>query len=371
MPTTSITIAPLPIPESLEGSGAADFTASGELANLVTCLIWGNNDFWVSAAARLEGARANDYAVTYLWAAKEGDRHVGRALLELSLKDNEQNGYVFVAVHPEYRRRGIGRRLLAEAEALAGSRGRTTLQSWSEHPAEFDLEGPDVVKAETGIGALPAASAAVRFATMNGFRLEQVERCSSMPIPADPGRLADQLDAASAKAGGGYRLVEWTDNCPPEYLEHYAELRQRMSTDVPLGGLDYEEEAWDAVRVRHKEDDLKRRNGRCLVVAAQHVPTGELAGHTVLEWYPDQPEVVFQEDTLVLRAHRGHSLGLWIKARNLQRVAAAWPQGRRLYTWNAEENSHMLDINIALGFAPAGYEAAWQKKLQAPDDAGL
>ncbi len=365
MPTTSITIAPLPIPESLAGALGADFTASSELANLVSCLTWGSNDFWVSPPARLEGSRANDYTVTYLWAAKHGDRHVGRALLELSLQDNQQNGYVFVAVHPEYRRRGIGRRLLAEAEALTVSRGRTSLQAWSEHPAGFELEGPDVVKAETGIGALPAASPAVRFAGACGFRLEQVERCSSMPIPADPGRLADQVAAAATKAGGSYRLVEWADHCPPDYLDHYAALRQRMSTDVPLGELDYEEEAWDAARVRHQEANLKRMNGRSLVVAARHVPTGELVGHTVLEWFPEQPEVVYQEDTLVLRAHRGHQLGLWIKARNLQRLAETWPRGRRLYTWNAAENSHMLDINTALGFAPAGYEAAWQKRLNA------
>jgi hypothetical protein len=53
MPTTSITSAPLPIPETLNGSAGAGFTASVELANLVTCLIWGHNDFWVSPAARL------------------------------------------------------------------------------------------------------------------------------------------------------------------------------------------------------------------------------------------------------------------------------------------------------------------------------
>ncbi|MEV7646504.1 GNAT family N-acetyltransferase [Arthrobacter sp. NPDC089319] len=365
MPTTSITIVPLPIPETLVGSAGADFTASVELANLVTCLIWGNNDFWVSPAARLEGSRGNDYTVTYLWAAKDGDRHVGRGVLELSLQDNEQNGYVFVAVHPEYRRRGIGRRLLAEAEAFAGSRGRTTLQAWSEHPAGFELEGPDMVQAETGIGSLPTASPAVRFAEASGFRLEQVERCSRMPIPADPVGLADQLATAAATAGGSYRLVEWADNCPPDYLDGYAALRQRMSTDVPLGELDFEEEAWDAARVRHKEANLQRMNGRSLVVAVRHVPTGELVGHTVLEWFPEQPEVVYQEDTLVLRAHRGHRLGLWMKARNLQRLAESWPPGRRLYTWNAAENSNMLDINIALGFTPAGYEAAWQKKLHA------
>lgn len=363
MPTTSITIAPLQIPDTLQGSGGSDFTASVELANLVNGLIWGNNDFWVSPANRLEMSRSSNYVAKYAWAAKDGERHVGRAILELSLQDNLRNAYVFVAVHPQYRRRGVGSRLLAEAEALAAAQGRTTLQAWSEHPADFDLDGPDLLSANTGMGALPASAPSIRFATRHGFRLEQVERCSSMPIPVDPSRLAGHAAAAAAKAGGDYRLVEWADSCPPEHLDQYAALRQRMSTDVPLGELDYEEESWDGARVRDGENKMRRQGGHTLVVTVQHVPSGELVGHTVLEFFPEQPEVVFQEDTLVLRAHRGHSLGMWIKARNLQRLSEAWPQGRRLYTWNASENSHMLNINIALGFVPAGYEAAWQKRL--------
>jgi len=35
----------------------------------------------------------------------------------------------------------------------------------------------------------------------------------------------------------------------------------------------------------------------------------------------------------------------------------------RIYTWNNEENPHMLAINIALGFAPAGGCANFQGPL--------
>ena len=109
MSTTSITIQPIRIPESLETSDAEDFVASSELANLVTGLLWGNNDLWVSPAVRLEGARANDYEQSLLWAAKDGDRHVGRAVLEMTKRDNLHSAFVYVMVHPGFRRQGIAR----------------------------------------------------------------------------------------------------------------------------------------------------------------------------------------------------------------------------------------------------------------------
>ena len=33
----------------------------------------------------------------------------------------------------------------------------------------------------------------------------------------------------------------------------------------------------------------------------------------------------------------------------------------RVITFNAAENDHMLAINIALGFRPAGYDGEWQR----------
>ncbi|NMR29481.1 GNAT family N-acetyltransferase [Crystallibacter degradans] len=364
MSTTSITIHPIRIPGSLESRDAEDFVASSELANLVTGLLWGNNDLWVSPAVRLEGARPNDYEQSLLWAAKDGDRHVGRAVLEMTKQDNLHNAYVHVMIHPGFRRQGIARELLRTAEASAQDHGRRVLQSYSEHPADFDPDGADVLRPRTGTGSLPGNSAAVRFAQSHGYELEQVERFSVLGLPADAAKVAS-LEAQAAAKAAGYRLLVWEDTCPEEFVDQYALLRQRMSTDVPLGEIDYEEEAWDRARVRQGEEELRRKGGRTLVVAALHLHSGELAGHTFLDCYPEKPDVVYQEDTLVLRTHRGHSLGMLMKAHNLLQVGRLWPEGQRLLTWNAAENEHMLAINDALGFVPAGYEAAWQKRLGA------
>jgi hypothetical protein len=54
---------------------------------------------------------------------------------------------------------------------------------------------------------------------------------------------------------------------------------------------------------------------------------------------------------------------MWVKAAMLRQLPEVRPQAARLHTWNAGENSYMLNINVALGFTKRGIESAWQKKL--------
>jgi len=50
-----------------------------------------------------------------------------------------------------------------------------------------------------------------------------------------------------------------------------------------------------------------------------------------------------------------------VKLANLVRLADAAPERSVVYTWNADENDHMLAINIELGFRRCGLEAIWQR----------
>lgn len=100
------------------------------------------------------------------------------------------------------------------------------------------------------------------------------------------------------------------------------------------------------------------------VTAAEHIATGELCAFNELSIKGAPDSVTHQEDTLVLAAHRGHRLGLLVKAAGLLSWHERFPLSANVITYNAEENRPMLSINEALGFAPIAYEGAWKKELR-------
>ena len=360
--TATVSIQQYAPPESLDVPEARPFIAASDLSNLIEREVWGNDDHCHSAQTRFESSRPNDYEERTTFLAFEGEGVVGKAVVDIPLADNLQTAYASVLVHPDRRRTGLGSALYAAVEEHARRRGRNTVMGWTDHRAGFDA-AHDVLVPATGAGAFPAASLAARFATAHGFALAQVDRCSVLPVEADNGRLNALAHDAATTAGSDYELVDWLDSCPEELLEQYAQLRSTMSTDVPMGELEWEEESWDGARVREGEHRLAREGGSSLVRAVLHRPSGRLVGHTILERRAEKPDTVYQEDTLVLSRYRGHRLGMWLKAANLLAVVGIWPEAKRIYTWNAEENHHMLAVNIELGFVPEGYTAAWQKKL--------
>ncbi|MHA7153904.1 GNAT family N-acetyltransferase [Arthrobacter sp. TMN-50] len=362
MTTSAVTIDHLPRPATLDLPGGADFVAAAELSNLVERSLWGNDDHFYSPQARYEASRPNDYEARVMFVARDASSVVGKAIIDIPLTDNSNTCYVFVLVHPNYRGRGLGARLYAALENHAASVGRSTIMAWFDVPAGFISAPANVLVPATGAGAFPRDCATTALALRNGFQLAQVDRCSVLDLTTSLPRAAAQAQAAHEVAGDDYELVQWRDRCPDGLVDQYAQLRKTMSTDVPMGELEWEEEVWDAARIREGEDRLLRSGGHSLVRAVRHLPTGLLAGHTILEYQPERPEVVSQDDTLVLRTHRGKRLGMWLKAANLLDVPSFWPSARRVYTWNAEENEHMLAVNVELGFVPAGYTAAWQKK---------
>jgi GNAT superfamily N-acetyltransferase len=293
--------------------------------------------------------------------APTADDVVGFGFLAMALEENTHTADVYVGVHPDHRRRGIGAALAARVEEAAADAGRTTFFVWAASPREAAPDEEAVVPA-TGVGRIPADVAGVRFALRRGYTVEQVERMSRLDLPVDPDRLAAFEAEARAKAGDDYRTHTW-EGIPEEWHDGYAQLMTRMTTDVPQGELDFGEEKWDAERVRVYLQNRADSGQRLLTTLVEHVPTGEIAAGTSFLLQDGKPAFVFQEETIALKAHRGHRLGMLVKAVNLRELAARYPQTERVHTFNAEENAHMLGINVALGFRPSGAEAALQKRV--------
>jgi hypothetical protein len=98
-----------------------------------------------------------------------------------------------------------------------------------------------------------------------------------------------------------------------------------------------------------------------LTVAARHEATGRLVGFSELSLPGNRSRPVQQLDTLVLAEHRGRRLGMLLKVANLRALQDGGSDPALVYTFNAEENRHMLDVNEAIGFRPVGHAACWRK----------
>lgn len=358
-------IEPLVLPSAVDAPDAGDFLEYGALSDALVLETWGNPDRTSPPAARLQFWRDSPYTRMRLFFVRRDGRMVAKSWIRFALQDNVRTALLRVDVLNAFTGCGIGRALLSHAEELAASQGRTTLQTFTEHPAGFDAADPGLLKPGTGTGGLPRNARAVRFADQSGYRLEQVSRFSALDLPPDPATLDSLEREALDKAVEQYELLHWTDRCPEEYAEQLALLMSRMSTDAPTGGLSYDEETWDAARVRHVEQTWKQSGQESLVAAARHRASGELAAYSVLQVSAAKPWMANQDDTLVARHHRGHRLGMLVKILNLRRLAAGHPAVERVTTFNAAENDHMLSINLALGFRPAGYDGEWQKTVPA------
>ncbi|MBB6626007.1 GNAT family N-acetyltransferase [Nocardioides sp. KIGAM211] len=257
----------------------------------------------------------------------------------VSRRDNLHLAWLDVEVHPEHRRRGHGSALLATLLERARSEGRTTV----------------------GIGWWEA-DAARGFAEGHGFEEKHVE-VGRRQVLADLDRAA--LDAAYDDArphAAAYDLVRRLGPTPEEELEAMAVMTAAIN-DAPLGGLDIEDEVYDAERIRAYETAMEGRGIRPYKVFARHRGTGELAGVTVVGVDTERPEIGEQHDTSVVAAHRGHRLGLLLKLEMLRWLHEAEPQLATIDTWNAEENRHMIDVNEVLGYVVLGRAVSFQRKL--------
>ncbi|GAA1402345.1 GNAT family N-acetyltransferase [Oerskovia paurometabola] len=366
-----------PVPDSLDAPEAWAVHGTVRVGDVIDREIHGHADLGLDAATVLVTMTAQqEYKRTVrLVAVADGASStggpdpapvagdvVGRGLVGLPQKGNTHLAIVYVGVDPAHRGQGVGAALWDECLRIARDAGRTVLLADSAHAPE-PPPGPGALDSPTGSGRVPLDDPGTRFALSRGFALEQVMRQSTITLPPRADVVDPLRDTALASAGDDYRVHLWQDTVPEEWIDDFAVLETRMSTDAPSGGLDLEEDPWDADRVRVASQSFADRGQGYLVAVAEHVPSGRLAAFSMVSYPHDRPEVVIQEDTLVLREHRGHRLGLLAKIAVLDELARVRPSSRRIHTWNAQENRHMLAINEALGFEVASVTAEWQLRL--------
>ena len=301
--------------------------------------VWsGDGSSWSVDEVRAH-QRATSYRRTAFAAVDGSGKVVGALQVIEPIYDNLDRAEVWLSVRPDRSGQGIGSTLLQAAQSLVRDAGRTVVSGRSSSPEEHGGAGP-------------------AFASHHGYTLAQMALRQDLALTND-----QEWHLPVGGEHPAYAIETVWDTLPEEWLEDRAFLARRMSTDVPMGDLDLGEEAWDAAWVREQWETGRAQGRRSLDSVARQVGSGRLVGFTDLQISASSPQLGYQGDTLVLREHRGHGLGLALKRANLAAVRREQPLVRTIRAWNAGGNEPMLRVNRELGFVVTGYTHEWQKRL--------
>ena len=273
----------------------------------------------------------NDSYRRTLLVARDGDAVVGACDLGGSTTDNLHLADLEIHVRPERRRHGIGRALYDDASVRLRADGRTSVCG-----EVFVPPGSD------GAGV-----AAYEFATVLGFEKVHSEDHLLLDLPMP----AEEVDRLRAKAdAAAYDVLTWAGPCPDEHVEAFCEMQTRMSTDVPIGDIDYEPVVVDAERLRAREQRVFRSYDGITSVARRRAD-GVFGGYSQL-FLPHGTDDVYQDDTLVMPEHRGHRLGTLLKLATLEVLQRERTERVAIHTDTAVDNHAMQATNRDFGFRP-------------------
>ncbi len=260
-----------------------------------------------------------------MFVARDGDRVVGEATVDLPWRANTDSASVQVRVHPDVRRLGLGGALWRLALEVVDERGRKRVHTggW-----------------QGGVG--------IDVLDHWGLDPDQRRRHPTHRRARHPA-----LDLAEPVRRGGVPGRGLRAGAPgrqhPRRPDRGAGALHEAINDAPLDDPDDEPDAWDAQRLADYEGAMAGRRQTLYRVMARHRETGAWAGQSMLAFNEFTPAAAFQEDTSVVRTHRGHRLGLLMKTAMLTWITDERPELAQIDTWNDSTNHHMIAINERLG----------------------
>ena len=252
--------------------------------------------------------------------------------------ENAHARWTEVNVLPAHRRKGLGRALFRAAVEACLGQGEDLVffgQTNDRQPS-----GEAFAKAISASAGLPMK--------LNQLVIADVDRA----------KIAEWARLAPA----GYRLMSADRTVPAPLVGPYLDAANAMN-DMPKGELRFADQKFTEDQLRERESWLAQAGIEWWVIVAIHEATGAGAGFTEVNYDPRVGHVIQQGGTGVVGAHRGHQLGLWMKATMLERILRERPGARFIRTGNADVNAHMLAINTQLGFQHAWSNTLWQLPL--------
>ena len=251
---------------------------------------------------------------------------------------NQHLRWCEIAVGQGHRGRGLGRALLRRAVQAVADQGDDIV---------FMGQVTDRVPAGAKFGRAIGATPGLEMKT-NQLDLMTVDRA----------KVREWADIAPA----GYRLERIDGPVPAELIAPYIESASGMN-DAPRGDLRMDDWELSEQQIRDRETWQKQAGIERWLILAVHEASGAGVGFTEVSYDPRVPHLIWQQGTAVIDSHRGHRIGLWMKAVMLERILDQRTNARFIRTGNANTNAQMLAINTQLGFRPAWSSALWQLTL--------
>ncbi|MFE4667083.1 GNAT family N-acetyltransferase [Streptomyces sp. NPDC056716] len=272
------------------------------------------------------------------WLACDADSvPVGTAFLRLFTDPAQAHlAELTLHVHPVERRRRVGSRLLDTVLTAARDNGRRRVAAGAE-----------------------AGSPGDHFLPAHGFRKVLTLTHTRLPLTdIDSTALGEII----ARPHPGYRLASWQGTVPDGLARTFAAARRAMD-DMPMDDADHATVTWDVDRVRAAAKAVEDRGDHLHTVVAVDTADDSIAGFTELVVPGDGTGDAQHYGTGVLPEHRGHGLGLWMKAESIRRAHGRHPHLGGLLTDTAARNTPMKRINDSLGYVPTHTTLRYQLDL--------
>lgn len=273
------------------------------------------------------------------WAAVDAGQVVATSGAYLQREHDVENAFMWVYVHPERRREGLGRQVSAPMLDYLEKAGRVRLM------VDIPVGRPEESLAER--------------AGMSRVYEERTSRLFMADV--DWMLMEDWIDRA-AEWATEYELLAMRSPVPEEYLEPFARATRIMHT-APKEGVVEEDVDLTPGMWRDVERTQAARGSELHILVAVHRPTGSFAGYTIMDFQSLHPRQARQWDTGVDPAHRKRGLGRWLKAAMIRHAREGFPAVEYVDTENAGSNAAMLNINLAMGFRTVRVSHAYQGML--------